>query len=142
MPMTLPGAGLDDLDRDRTQCDCCFDRANRASVFEPRRRALFRHRLRAFNQSVDWFMPIDEVADRCDVDRLFPPGPDNRNIDAFHQHRGGPVSNLDDSQSAANARIDAQNLHKALLWPLRGVSPTVTENFSSVHHAAARSASA
>jgi hypothetical protein len=52
-------------------------------------------------------VPIDEVANGGDIDAFFGAGANDRNIDAFHQHRGGPVSNLDDSQSAVDAWIDA-----------------------------------
>jgi len=50
---------------------------------------------------------IDEVAEGADINALFGAGPNDRNIDALHQHGGAPVSNLDDGQPAANARIDA-----------------------------------
>src|SRR5215813_1298597 len=106
-PESFPRGRLDDLHRDRAQCDCCFGRADCAPVFETRRRALFRHRLAAFNQSADWFVPIDEVTDGGDIDALFGAGANDRNIDAFHQYGGGSVSNLDDGQPTADARIDS-----------------------------------
>ena len=107
LPEPLPGRRLDDFDRDRTQGDGCFDRADRSPVFETRRRALLRHRLRAFNQSADWFVPIDEVADGGDIDALFGAGTDDRNVDRLDQHAGRRRRNLDDGQSAANTGIDA-----------------------------------
>src|SRR5262249_18121385 len=107
-PEPFPSWRLDDFDRDRAQCDCCFDGADGASVFETRRCALLRHRLRAFNESAEWFVLIDEIADSGDIDTFFCAGTNDRNIDAFNQYRNGLVGNLDDSQSAANTRIDAK----------------------------------
>jgi len=103
--LSLPGSfqnrfhavGSTISNRDRTQRDGRFDRADCAPVFKTRRRALLRHRLGAFNQRADGFMLLDKVPDRCDIDALFGIGNDDRNIDALHQHRGGPVGNLNDS---------------------------------------------
>src|SRR5262245_21026474 len=107
MPVALPGAWLDNLYWDRTQCDGRFDRADCSAVFETRRHALLRHRLCAFDQSADRFVPIDEVTDGGNIDAFFGAGTNDRNIAALHQYRGGSVGNLDDSQSAANTRINA-----------------------------------
>ena len=108
-PEPLPDRRLDDFDRDRTQGDGCFDRANRPSVLETRRRPLLRHRLRALNQGADWLVPIDEVANGDDVDPLFGAGADHRNVDRLDQSRGCAVLDGDDGQSAVNTGIDAQD---------------------------------
>ena len=89
-PEPFPDRRLDDFDRDRTQGDCRFDRADRPSVFETRRRALLRHRLRAFNQSADWFVPIDEVADGGDIDAFFGAGADRPECRCLDQRGAAP----------------------------------------------------
>ena len=61
----------------------------------------------AFDQSTDWFVPINEVANGGDVDALFGTDADDRNVDRIDELRRGAVGDLDDSQSAADAWIDA-----------------------------------
>ena len=108
MPESFPDRRLDDGHRDRAQRDRRFDRADRTAVFETRlTRLASASPARVQSSAADGVVPIDEVADGGDIDAFFGAGANDRNVDAFDQRRGGPVVNLDDSQSAADARIDA-----------------------------------
>ena len=106
-PEPFPCGRFDNFDRDRAQCDCCFDRTDRAPVFEATARPLLRHGLSAFNQSVGWFVSINEVADGGDIDALFSANSDRRDIDGIDQLRCRTVVNFNDSEATTNAGIDA-----------------------------------
>jgi hypothetical protein len=53
-------------------------------------------------------VPVDEVADRRNIDALFRTGAGHWNVDGLHQCWGNPIGDHNDGQPTVKSRIGAK----------------------------------